>query len=133
MRIIGVIIIIGMVVGAVSTIDYKKFIDLPSFLLVVGGSLGYVLAKGKSSNFIKNFGDGSVYMGWIGLMIWIVIIGNHHANTENIWPAFSIAFLPSMLLFFICNFFFSFFLFFFSFFRRFFSSFLLFFFFTKLE
>ena len=47
MRIIGVIIIIGMVVGAVSTIDYKKFIDLPSFLLVVGGSLGYVLAKGN--------------------------------------------------------------------------------------
>ena len=61
MRIIGVIIIIGMVFGAVSTIDNKKFIDLPSFLLVVGGSLGYVLAKGKSSNFIKNFGDGSVY------------------------------------------------------------------------
>ena len=92
MRIIGVIIIIGMVVGAVSTIDYKKFIDIPSFLLVVGGSLGYVLAKGKSSNFIKNFGDGSVYMGWIGLMIGIIIIGNHHANTENMGPAFSIAF-----------------------------------------
>ena len=101
MRIIGVIIIIGMVVGAVSTIDYKKFIDLPSFLLVVGGSLGYVLAKGKSSNFIKNFGDGSVYMGWIGLMIGIVIIGNHHANTENIWPAFSVAFLPILYGYFI--------------------------------
>ncbi len=101
MRIIGVIIIIGMVVGAVSTIDYKKFIDLPSFLLVVGGSLGYVLAKGKSSNFIKNFGDGSVYMGWIGLMIGIVIIGNHHASTENMWPAFSVAFLPILYGYFI--------------------------------
>ena len=101
MRIIGVIIIIGMVVGAVSTIDYKKFIDLPSFLLVVGGALGYVLAKGKSSNFIKNFGDGSVYMGWIGLMIGIVIIGNHQANTENIWPAFSVAFLPILYGYFI--------------------------------
>ena len=101
MRIIGVIIIIGMVVGAVSTIDYKKFIDLPSFLLVVGGSLGYVLAKGKSNNFIKNFGDGSVYMGWIGLMIGIVIIGNHYANTENIWPAFSVAFLPILYGYFI--------------------------------
>ena len=82
-------------------LDYKKFIDLPSFLLVVGGSLGYVLAKGKSSNFIKNFGDGSVYMGWIGLMIGIVIIGNHHANTENIWPAFSVAFLPILYGYFI--------------------------------
>ena len=101
MRIIGVLIIIGMVVGAVSTIDYNKFIDLPSFLLVVGGSLGYVLAKGKSNNFIKNFGDGSVYMGWIGLMIGIVIIGNHQVNTENIWTAFSVAFLPIFYGYFI--------------------------------
>ena len=74
MRIIGVLIIIGMIVGAVSTIDYNKFIDLPSFVLVVGGSLGYVLAKGKSNNFIKNFGDGSVYMGWIGLMLSLIHI-----------------------------------------------------------
>ena len=101
MRIIGILIIIGMVVGAVSTIDYNKFIDLPSLLLVVGGSLGYVLAKGKSNNFIKHFGDGSVYMGWIGLMIGIVMIGNHQVNTENIWPAFSSAFLPILYGYFI--------------------------------
>ena len=101
MRIIGVLIIIGMVVGAVSTIDYNKFIDLPSLLLVIGGSLGYVLAKGKSSNFIKNFGDGSVYMGWIGLMIGIVMIGNHHSNTANIGPTLSVAFLPIFYGYFI--------------------------------
>ena len=101
MRIIGILIIIGMVVGAVSTIDYNKFVDLTSLLLVVGGSLGYVLAKGKSNDFIKNFGDGSVYMGWIGLMIGIVMIGNHHANTENIGPAFSVAFLPIFYGYFI--------------------------------
>ena len=40
-------------------------------------------------------------MGWIGLMIGIVIIGNHHANTENIWPAFSVAFLPLLYGYFI--------------------------------
>ena len=101
MRIIGIIIIIGMVVGAVSTIDYKMFIDLPSMLIVIGGSLGYVLAKGKSSNFIKNFGDGSVYMGWIGLMIGIVMVGNHHANTDKMWLAFSVAFLPLLYGYFI--------------------------------
>ena len=94
MRIIGIIIIIGMVGGAVASIDHNKFLDLPSMLIVVGGALGYVLAKGKSKHFIKNFGDGSVYMGWIGLMIGLIMIGNHHANTENLWPAFSIAFLP---------------------------------------
>ena len=101
MRIIGILIIIGIVFGAVSMIDYNKFIDLPSMLLVIGGSLGYVLAKGKSSNFIKNFGDGSVYMGWIGLMIGIVMIGNHHVKTENMWPAFSVAFLPIFYGYFI--------------------------------
>ncbi len=101
MRIIGVLIIIGMVIGALSTTDYNKFIDLPSILLVVGGSLGYVLAKGKSNNFIKNFGDGSVYMGWIGLIIGIIMIGNHHVETKNIWPAFSVAFLPIFYGYFI--------------------------------
>ena len=94
MRIIGIIIIIGMVGGATVSIDHTKFLDLPSMLIVIGGALGYVLAKGKSKHFIKNFGDGSVYMGWIGLMIGLIMIGNHHANTENLWPAFSIAFLP---------------------------------------
>ena len=101
MRIIGIIIIIGMVVGAASKIDYKIFIDLPSMLIVVGGSLGYVLAKGKSNDFIKNFGNGSVYMGWIGLMIGIVMVGNHHVGTENLWPAFSVAFLPLLYGYFI--------------------------------
>ncbi len=101
MRIIGVIIIIGMVVGTISAIDHNIFIDLPSMLLVVGGSLGYVLAKGKSNDFIKNFGDGSVYMGWIGLMIGVVLIGNHYRNTENLWPAFSVAFLPIFYGYFI--------------------------------
>tara|TARA_B100000886_G_C20267232_1_gene425485 strand:+ start:347 stop:691 length:345 start_codon:yes stop_codon:yes gene_type:complete len=101
MRLIGILIIIGMVIGAISTIDYNRFIDLPSMLLVTGGSLGYVLAKGKSTNFIKNFGDGSVYMGWIGLMIGVVMIGNHHVNTENIWPAISVAFLPILYGYFI--------------------------------
>ena len=94
MRIIGIIIIVGMVGGATVSIDHTKLLDLPSMLIVIGGALGYVLAKGKSKHFIKNFGDGSVYMGWIGLMIGLIMIGNHHANTENLWPAFSIAFLP---------------------------------------
>ena len=88
------IIIIGMVLGAVASIDHIKFIDLPSILLVLGGSIGYVLAKGKSKNFIKNFGDGSVYMGWIGLISGVIMIGNHDADAERAWPAMSIAFLP---------------------------------------
>ena len=66
MRIIGVLIIIGIVTGTTMTIDYKKFIDMPSLLLVLGGAIGYALAKGNPKDFFRNFGDGSVYMGWIG-------------------------------------------------------------------
>jgi flagellar motor component MotA len=44
MRIIGIIIIIGMVIGAVISIDHTKFLDLPSMLIVIGGAMGYVLA-----------------------------------------------------------------------------------------
>ena len=101
MRIIGVIIIIGMVGGATSSIDHTKFLDLPSMLIVLGGALGYVLAKGKSKHFIKNFGDGSVYMGWIGLILGFIMIGNHHAESEKIGPAISIAFLPIFYGYFI--------------------------------
>ena len=74
MRIIGIIIIIGMIAGAIASIDHTKFLDLPSLLIVVGGALGYVLSKGKSKHFIKNFGDGSVYMGWIGLILSLIHI-----------------------------------------------------------
>ena len=101
MRIIGIIIIIGMVIGAVISIDNTKFLDLPSMLIVIGGALGYVLAKGKSKHFIKNFGDGSVYMGWIGLIIGLIMIGNHHADADKIGPAISVAFLPIFYGYFI--------------------------------
>ena len=101
MRIIGIIIIIGMIVGAIVSIDHTKFLDLPSLLIVLGGALGYVLAKGKSKHFIKNFGDGSVYMGWIGLIIGIIMVGNHYADTEKIGPAISVAFLPIFYGYFI--------------------------------
>ncbi len=101
MRIIGMIIIIGMVVGAIVSIDYNKFLDLPSMLIVLGGALGYVLAKGKSKHFIKNFSDGSVYMGWIGLIIGFIMIGNNDAESEKIGPAISVAFLPIFYGYFI--------------------------------
>lgn len=94
MRFIGIFIIIGMVCGAIASIDYTKFIDLPSLLIILGGAIGYVLAKGKPNTFFKDFGDGSVYMGWIGLFIGFIIIGNHHTEAEKIGPAISVAFLP---------------------------------------
>ena len=101
MRVIGVIIIIGMVAGAIASIDHTKFLDLPSLLIVLGGAMGYVLAKGKSKHFIKNFGDGSVYMGWIGLIIGFIMIGNHHAEADKIGLAISVAFLPIFYGYFI--------------------------------
>ena len=101
MRIIGVIMIIGMVGGAILSTDHTKFLDLPSMLIVVVGALGYVLAKGKSKHFIKNFGDGSVYMGWIGLIIGFIMIGNFQADSEKIGPAISVAFLPIFYGYFI--------------------------------
>ena len=94
MRIIGVLIIIGIVAGTTMTIDYTKFIDLPSLLLVLGGAIGYALAKGNPKKFFRNFSDGSVYMGWIGLIIGLIMIGNHYADVERIGPAISVAFLP---------------------------------------
>ena len=101
MRVIGVIIIIGMVAGAIASIDHTKFLDLSSLLIVLGGALGYVLAKGKSKHFIRNFGDGSVYMGWIGLIIGFIMIGNHHSEADKIGPAISVAFLPIFYGYFI--------------------------------
>ena len=47
MRIIGVLIIIGIVAGTTMTIDYKKFIDMPSLLLVLGGAIEIRSSKRK--------------------------------------------------------------------------------------
>ena len=40
-------------------------------------------------------------MGWIGLIIGFIMIGNHHAESEKIGPAISVAFLPIFYGYFI--------------------------------
>ena len=45
------------------TIDYKKFVDMPSLLLVLGGTVK--VYQKETQDFFRNFGDGSVYMGWM--------------------------------------------------------------------
>ena len=74
--------------------DFTTVIVVISFLLVLGGAIGYALAKGNPKDFFRNFGDGSVYMGWIGLIIGLIMTGNHYADVEKIGPAISVAFLP---------------------------------------
>ena len=40
-------------------------------------------------------------MGWIGLIIGLIMIGNHHADADKIGPAISVAFLPIFYGYFI--------------------------------
>ena len=83
MRVIWVIIIIGMVAGAIASIDHTKFLDLPSLLIVLGGALGYVLAKGKSKHFI---------MGCYGIgvsRLLSAIIEQNHDEKGCIWTKYS--------------------------------------------
>ena len=74
MRIVGLIICLALVGGAIWIIGPALYLDINSLLIVVGGGIGYALLKGGREPFIKLFGDGAVYFGWIGSLIGLIAI-----------------------------------------------------------
>ncbi len=97
MRIIGLIICLVLVGGALVIIGPALYFDLNSFLIVLGGGVGYALLKGSKEPFIKLFGDGAVYFGWIGSLIGLIAITGGRFDTwgdvEKMGPALAVAML----------------------------------------
>ena len=95
-RIIGMAIPMLLINGAVYQIDMSVYLDINSGLMVVGGAFGFWIAADRKKSKVKAFGDGAVYMGWIGLLMgWIAISGFvfNEPTSESIGTAFSVSLL----------------------------------------
>jgi hypothetical protein len=84
MRIVGLIICLALVGGALWIIGPALYLDINSLLIVVGGGIGYALLKGGREPFIKLFGDGAVYFSWIGSLIGLIAITGGRFDTLGI-------------------------------------------------
>ena len=65
---------------------------------VLGGAVGFALLKNETSEMLRNFGDGAVYFGWLGLLVGLVAIAGNAfgawGSVEKMGPALAVSMLP---------------------------------------
>jgi len=97
MKVLGLSICLATIFGAATTVGIDLYLDIMSLLFVLGGAVGFTLMKNTSDTYIKKFGDGAVFFGWLGTLIGLVAIaGNRYeiwGNVEKMGPAFAVAML----------------------------------------
>ena len=96
-KLVGLLIVISIIFGAVVIVGPKLFNDIHSFLFVLGGAIGYSLIKSEKGSWVKNIGDGGVYFCWLGTLIgFISIAGNRFdiwGDIDKMGPALVVAML----------------------------------------
>ena len=73
-KLVGLIVVVFIIFGAVSIVGFQLFNDVHSILFVLGGATGYSLLKSNFSDWVKNIGNGGVYFGWLGTLIGLIAI-----------------------------------------------------------
>ena len=98
MKLVGLAICLGTIIGAAVTVGFHFYFDILSLLFVLGGAIGFVIMKGNPENHMNNFGDGAVYFGRLGTLVRLIAItGNRFlvwGDIEKIGPAFTVSMLP---------------------------------------
>ena len=98
MKLVGLAICLGTIIGAAVTIGYHLYFDILSLLFVLGGAIGFCLMKGNSENHMSNFGDGAVYFGWLGTLVGLIAITGDRllvwGDIEKMGPALTVSMLP---------------------------------------
>jgi flagellar motor component MotA len=96
-KIVGLLIVICIIFGALVVVGPELFNDIHSLLFVLGGATGYSLIKSKKGNWVKDIGDGGVYFGWLGTLIGLIsIAGNRFdvwGDVDKMGPALAVAML----------------------------------------
>ena len=95
-RYLGLVICIFLVATIANKFGLNTFIDLNSFILVFGGGIGFALLKGRTDNYLSEFGNGTIYFGWIGAIMGIIAIMAYSSfktlnDLESVAPAFAVA------------------------------------------
>ena len=97
MKFLGLAICLGTLVGAAATVRIHLYVDILSFLFVLGGAVGFLVMKNKPENHVQNFGQGAVYFGWLGTAVGLIAITGTPSfvwgNVEKLGPALSVAML----------------------------------------
>jgi len=95
MKLLGLAVCLGTIIGAAITVGFHLYFDILSLLFVLGGAIGFCIMKGNPENHMNNFGYGAVYFGTlVGL---IAITGNRFliwGGIEKIGPALTVSMLP---------------------------------------
>ena len=97
MKFLGLAICLGTLVGAAATVRIDLYVDILSFLLVLGGAVGFLVMKNKPENHLQNFGQGAVYFGWLGTVVGLIAITGTPSfvwgDVEKLGPALAVAML----------------------------------------
>ena len=97
MKVLGLAICLGTIIGAAATVGIHLYFDILSFLFVLGGAIGFLVMKNDPENHIGNFGVGAVYFGWLGTLVGLIAItGNRFmvwGDIEKMGPALAVSML----------------------------------------
>ena len=97
MKFLGLAICLGTLVGAAATVSIDLYVDILSFLFVLGGAVGFLVMKNKPENHLQNFGQGAVYFGWLGTVVGLIAITGTPSfvwgDVEKLGPALAVAML----------------------------------------
>ena len=97
MKVLGLAICLGTIIGAAATVGIHLYFDILSFLFVLGGAIGFLVMKNDPENRIANFGAGAVYFGWLGTLVGLIAItGNRFmvwGDIEKMGPALAVSML----------------------------------------
>ena len=97
MKFLGLAICLGTLVGAATTVRIDLYVDILSFLFVLGGAVGFLVMKNKPENHLQNFGQGAVYFGWLGTVVGLIAITGTPSfvwgDVEKLGPALAVAML----------------------------------------
>ena len=96
-KVLGLAICLTSIFGAAIVVGIDLYLDILSFLFVLGGAVGFALMKNTLNTHIKSFGQAAVFFGWLGTLIGLVAIaGNRYeiwGNVEKMGPAFAVSML----------------------------------------
>ena len=96
-KLAGLLIALFIIFGAVSIVGFHLFNDINSILFVLGGATGYSFLTSSMKDWIKNFGNGAVYFGWLGTLIGLITIAGNRfdvwGDMDKMGPALAVAML----------------------------------------
>ena len=100
----GIVMMIGIILFIMITLDFNNFFHLDALLLVLIGTIGYVLASTSDKSLSESIGDGAVNFGWLGSLIGVITIASDEfmlGKLEDLGPAIAMTLHPMFYGYFI--------------------------------